>query len=79
MLLTLVNSAVIVWIIWIVGGGREKEEKEVVGAEARKGGERVHKKKVGTDVEVMHVLRKLQASQVKYLIQAVSNRTKHTH
>jgi len=69
MLLTLVNSAVIIWIIWIVGGGREKEENEVVrGAEARKGGERVHKKKVGTDVEVMQVLRKLQASQVKSLL-----------
>ena len=81
MLLTLVNSAVIVWIIWIVGGGREKEEEAIGGAEARKGGEgeRVHKEKVGTDVKVMQVLRKLQASQVKHLNQAVSNRIKHPH
>jgi len=52
------------------GGGREKKEEAVRGAEARKGGEgeRGHKDKVGTDVEVMQVLRKLQASQVKSLL-----------
>ena len=80
MLLTLVNSAVIIWMIWIMGGGREKEEAAARGAAGKGGeGERGHKEKVGTDVEVMQVLRKLQASQVKHLNQAASSQNKRIH
>ena len=68
MVLTLVNSAVILWIIWIMGSGHEGGEGGEVGGESAAGegdhSQQGHKGKFGTDVEVMQLLRKLQAPQV---------------
>ena len=53
---------VITWIVWIKergGGGDRAVEGE--GAQGQKG----LKEEIGTDVEVMKVLRKLQAPQVR--------------
>ena len=63
--LTLLNFAAIIWIIWVLGGGDRSVEGEGAPAEGQR--------KAGTDVEVMQVLRKLEAPQVKHLP------IKHTH
>ena len=57
--LTLLNFAAIIWIIWVLGGGDRSVEGEGAAAEGHR--------KAGTDAEVMQVLRKLQAPQVKHL------------
>ena len=68
MVLTLMNSAVILWIIWIMRGGREGGGGGEVEGESAAGegdhSQQGQKGKFGTDVEVMQVLRKLQAPQV---------------
>ena len=64
MFFTLMNSVAIVWIVWVKKGGGGVGDGAVEGEGAVEGqGE--HKEKVGADVEVMQVLRKLQAPQVK--------------
>lgn len=92
MVLTLVNSAVIILLVYIHidigggdpsfgrhggsqglfsgGGGKRGEDLERVGQGGRDGerGQGEDQRAAGTGVEVMRVLRKLQASQVKSLI-----------
>ena len=67
MVLTLVNSAVILCIIRILGGGRGGcGGGEVEGESAAGEGDHSHngqKGKFGTDMEILPVLRKLQTSQ----------------
>ena len=64
MFFTLLNSAAILWIIWVLGGGEVRDRSvEGEGAPAERG----LKEKAGTDEEVMQVLRKLQTPQVKPL------------
>ena len=78
MVLTLVNSAVILCIIWIMGGGGEGGGGGEVGGESAAGeGDHSQKGREGkfdTDMEVLQVLRKLQAYQVKQLnLEAISS------
>ena len=67
MFFTLLNSAAILWIIWVLGGGGEVRDRSVEGEGAPAQAESGLKSKAGTDEEVMQVLRKLQTPQVKSL------------
>ena len=85
MLLTLVNSAVIIWIIWIITAEFTRVNNinniHIIQIMGKRGEEVAVKETIEESAQgqgvgnnkVMQVLQKLQAPQVKHLNQAVSN------